>query len=84
MSKKAAKGDLVKVDWIDSVGSGGWRDEPMTDPRCVSVGHHLGKKNGLLRIAMNKSAYGYGDYMSIPAVAVRKVTLLRKAPKPLK
>lgn len=84
MKKRPRNGDLVRVDWIDSVGTSGWRDIPDSDPRCISVGHHLGKKDGLLKIAMNKSAYGYGDYMSIPIVTVRRLTVLRKAPKPIK
>lgn len=71
---------LVRVDWIDSVGQAGWGDyNDDTDLYCVSAGHLVSKDRKRIVLALNRSAYGYGDYITIPRVAVRRITVLQTA-----
>jgi len=72
----------VVVDWIDSVGQGHWGEyDEKTDMRCTSVGFLLKKDKTRIVLAMNKSHQGatpgYGHYMTIPALAVKKIRKLR-------
>lgn len=78
MSK--AKLNLVLIEWVDSIGSSGWKhDFEQSDMRCVSAGHLIEKTKDRIIIAMNKSLHadGYGDYMEIPLCAVTKITKLK-------
>ena len=78
MSKTPQKINPVMVDWIDSIGQSGWGSyDHVTDMRCTSVGHLIKRdKNGIV-LALNKSAYNHGDYITIPAVAIKKVRRLK-------
>ena len=66
----------VIVEWIDSMSSGGWHDYKESDLTCYTVGMLYEDKKDRVVIAMNKSAHGYGDYMEIPKIAIKKVTRL--------
>lgn len=70
----------VMVDWIDAMGTSGWCGERHgfgSDMRCCSFGHLVHEDKDSVTIAMNRSAYGHGDYMKIPRCSVRKVTRLK-------
>lgn len=66
----------VVVEWDDSMSSSGWRDYEKSDMVCYTVGMlHKDEKDRVV-IAQNKSAYGFGDYMEIPKVAIKKIKRL--------
>ena len=68
----------VLVEWIDSVKDSGWMDMPPdTDLRCATFGMLVHNDKHRVVVAQNRSAYGFGDYMSIPTSAVRRITRLR-------
>lgn len=75
---KLKQGDLVVVQWVDSIKTHGWVDIPQDiDTSCQTVGMFIQKQHNYITIALNKSAYGYGDYMSIPLCAVKKIRRLK-------
>ena len=68
----------VAVYWLDSMGSAGWHTLKKSDLECVTVGHLYAKDKNRVTIALNRSAYGYGDYMEIPRKAVRRIKRLKE------
>lgn len=77
---KTPKENLVKIDWIDSVGTGHWGNNPVSNLNCSTVGHLVEKKKDRVVIAMNKSYCSkdsYGHFMEIPRVAIKKITKLK-------
>ena len=78
---------VVEVEWIDSSGSGGWRqaedwerDKP--DLACTSAGYLFSRDKERIRLALSRSAHGsLADFLDIPTFAVRKVTVLKPASK---
>jgi hypothetical protein len=69
---------IVKVKWIDSMGTAGWGEGDSSDMRCCTVGilHKKTKKSVI--IALNQSAYGRGHFIEIPKVAIKKIKKLKK------
>ena len=76
--------DLVKIEWIDSMGCGKWvpADEPEkdTDLHCVSYGLLTHRDKVKTRITPHfHHRTGQGDgILNIPNVAIKKVTVLKK------
>jgi len=82
MARGVKNGDYVKVTWIDSSASYGWRSieesQRMSLSACITVGTLLNRTDGVVRVA------GTTDYesdlmvqvISIPKVAVTSVTRL--------
>ena len=69
----------VLVEWVDSVQTSGWTDTPTVSTNCVTVGMLVDNKDkGSITLALNKSHYGHGQYVTIPLVAITKVTKLKK------
>lgn len=68
----------VIVRWVDSIASSGWRDAPESKTECVSVGNLIKRDTNGVVLAMNSSHYGAGDYMTIPACAIRSVKKLKE------
>lgn len=68
----------VMIEWIDSMCTNGWQTDPgKPDLRCVSFGHLVEKTDKYVRIALNKSAYQYGELIDIPLVAIKKTKKLK-------
>jgi len=39
---KLRRGDVIRVNWIDAGGTGGWKDvNSFLPPNIISVGHYL-------------------------------------------
>jgi len=77
MSKFLHNVKPVYVEWIDSMGSGGWGIYKPGDMRCVSVGHLVQKTKDRVVIALSRSAHTDGDHMEIPMFAVKKIRRLK-------
>ncbi len=70
------KNKNVEVEWIDSITTHGWRDYEPVDMNCRIVGILIDNNKENIVIAQNESVLGYGDYMTIPKVAVKRVRKL--------
>jgi hypothetical protein len=73
---------LVKVVWVDSFKTTGWLQYPGTGRGlgyCETLGYRMidDETDEWLVIAMNYSEFGYGDYMTIPQVAVKHIKELK-------
>lgn len=75
----------VEVDWIDSAFHRGWsgsieKQEKMTVSVCRSVGYLLSRDAKMVRLVMHcaDNEESYGDGMSIPTVAVRRIRTWRR------
>ena len=80
MAKAQRLPRMVKVDWIDSMGTSGWGalGEP-SDLNCSSVGFLKERSKDRIVIYQNLShnrGTG-GDYMEIPACAIKRVRTLK-------
>lgn len=68
----------VRVDWIDSMAQHGWGHyDPEVEMACTSVGILVESRGDRVVLALSRSAYQHGDYLSIPRSAVRRVKRLR-------
>lgn len=76
---------IVLIDWVDSHRSGGWTMldelcETVADTErmnCRSVGFLIHKSSASMTLALNVGKNQAADCMTIPRVAIRKVTYLR-------
>ena len=70
----------VRVDWVDSTKSSGWREYEKTDLRCSSVGILVESDPDRVVIALSlshaDSTIRYANFLEIPIEAVKKVTKL--------
>lgn len=69
--------DPVLVEWVDSMSTQGWRDLGGTDIKCQTVGMFVQEDREKVAVCLNKSAYGYGDYIEIPKVAIKRIRKLK-------
>ena len=69
----------VEVRWLDSMGTSGWQDPKTARTRmeCVTVGHLIERTPKSVLVAMNACHYQHGEYVEIPAAAVKRVRRLR-------
>lgn len=75
---------LVEVEWIDSAFHRGWssadeKRREMSYSVCRTAGYLIGRDKQSVKIAMNmadKSA-SFGDGITIPTVAVKRVRRLK-------
>lgn len=75
----------VLVEWIDSMSQAGWGEyQRDTDPDCASCGHLIDLSEKRVVLALNRSAYDTGQYITIPRVAVRRVWRLERAGRAMK
>lgn len=74
---KHKQGDPIQVEWVDTMQSSGWHDLKPTDIRCKTIGMYHSEDKEKLAIAQSKSAYGYGDYIEIPKVSIKRVRKLK-------
>lgn len=74
----------VMVEWIDSISASGWGElkEP-EDMRCASVGHLIEKSKDRVVICQNMSMLNPGHHMTIPRVAVTRITRLKSEGTPM-
>lgn len=87
-SKPMKRPAVVEVEWIDSMGHSGWgrREARIEDldrideMDHVSVGYLLKRNKQYVAVALSVGRIGnVGDTIQIPRVAIRRVTVLRKA-----
>ena len=71
-------GDIVRVDWIDSMATPGWGEFNKPDLKCVSAGILFEQDKDSLTIIQNRSAYQDGEYMTIPRRAIKRVKTLER------
>lgn len=77
-------GTRVEVRWIDSAFHRGWssasqKRNEMATSECRTVGYFIASDKVAVKLAMNMADKGenYGDGISIPRVAVKKMRRLR-------
>ena len=75
----------VEVEWVDSAFNRGWgnaavKTREMDISICRTVGYLISRDKKAIKLAMNSADNdeSLGDGISIPAVAVRRVTRLTK------
>ena len=68
----------VIVRWIDSMGQSGWNDPTPSKMECTSVGNLIKRDKESVVLSLNKSHYGTGDHIEIPAIAVKSVKRLKE------
>ena len=76
--------DLVRVEWIDSSSYGGWNPGVKGPSNIVSYGIHLptdDKSYVALTTSWSEGDH-FMDVLSIPKVAIKKLTKIGKARKP--
>jgi len=79
ITKKSLIGNPVLVEWVDSMGSSGWHQEyKISSLKCTTIGHYYAEYQDRIVVALNKSEYCYGDYMDIPRLSIKKITMLKK------
>lgn len=66
----------VRIDWIDSVGTSGWRAYEKTKMDCVTIGFLYREYDDRYVVAMNWGRHTCGDYMEIPKIAVTSIRFL--------
>ena len=82
MTKKALpmkKIRVVKVYWVDSQMSSGWRelDDP-SDLLCVSVGVFISKTKDRVTLATSINSYDlHADIMEIPLCCIKRIQFLK-------
>lgn len=79
MKKDFHKLKPVVVEWIDSNSTGGWMSSyEAADLRCQTAGFLMKRDKKSVVICQNISAGGQrGEFMEIPAVAIRRVRRLK-------
>lgn len=81
---KPSVGDAVRVEWVDSMARVGWGDVPSSEMACFSVGFLVKQAKDRVVIAMNYSLPDehdratHGQYMTIPTVAIQRVSVLER------
>ena len=78
MAKRHPKARPVIVRWIDSISTGGWCNDPRSKMECTTVGHLVERTKKGVTVALNRSHYGNGDFIEIPASAIRSVRRLKE------
>lgn len=71
----------IIVDWVDSMGTSGWHAETegkATDMRCCTVGHFVEEDKDSITVALSRSPYSHGDYLTIPRCAIRRTRRLKE------
>jgi hypothetical protein len=81
-AKKSIK--VLLIDWIDSCGNSGWLDSDVCKAelsQCQTVGFLVEETKDAYCVALNRTTTKghkpYGEIISIPKVAIKKVTLLK-------
>ena len=64
---------VIRIDWIDSMQSGGWRHFRKSKMDCVTIGILYRELSDRYVIAQNWSRHGCGDYIEIPKISVTKI-----------
>lgn len=72
----------VRVEWVDSMGTAGWRDYSPADLRCTSVGILVDQNDERVVIAnsvahANQGTGYYHDVLEIPRAAVKRIRRLK-------
>ena len=79
---------VVEVEWVDSMGYGGWADreqrikdmDKVEDLDHITVGYLLKQTRTYVAVTQSFGRTGSTDHsMQIPRCAVKRVTTLRKA-----
>ena len=80
---------IVLVDWLDSCGDPGWKFSEEISVHlmvCQTVGFLVSETKEAIAVALNRTTtLGYkpfGDIISIPRVAIRKIKILAKVDHP--
>ena len=79
-TKKNMIGQPIKVDWVDSMSSHGWRDYPYGTMNCSTVGFYYREFDDRVVVALNRSfdsEDNFGTYIDIPKVAIKKMRKLK-------
>jgi len=82
MAEKKVKTPLVEVEWVDSASTDGWHAHPPEGVlTCWSCGYLVSKDKSTIVLALNcseeQSNNSFGNFMSIPTVAVVKIRKLK-------
>ncbi len=79
--KRGFKVNPVIVDWIDSSQISGWHFQSDIEPpdlRCSSIGHLIDKNDKTVTLALNINGDCYGQMITIPMFAVKRIRKLRE------
>lgn len=77
------KRKIVLIEWIDSMQTSGWCKKPESvNLQCRTAGFLVEKTAKHITVALNMSAYTDGDYMTIPAAAIKSVKVIGTVEQP--
>lgn len=75
--KNYNKYDKLELNWLDSTSTQGWKEpKDFKEPclKCKSIGYFIEKTKIGITICQSTSSDEEADYITIPLVAIKKIT----------
>ena len=82
---KYKKNDIIFIEWVDSCGQSGWVESGDLGgeiSHCETVGFFVNDDKEGITLALNRTTHEnhkpYGELISIPQIAIKKIKKLNK------